>query len=269
MDDTNREFKDLCNKMSDEIMQPFVRQKEHVYIDSDLLYNYRLGAVLALTKNAEEYYYVMDHLNEYMKAPTLECAKFFPKLNLTEADLDKVITDPKYYNFINVASPPTNFIDDFDMMIRVLNTINESKEVTKPLTITINQRMIDIHPTFKRGILEVIHNCDPKVVVNFTNFKSWYEVPEKLIEVQDFMCVYDLIEFLREGTSSQKVLSAMPPKLYRCSIVAYKQSDQPDPTEEQFVNLKAMLEIMCDRFSYIAKTLVNVKENTDGERQDK
>ena len=36
MDDTNREFKDLCNKMSDEIMQPFVRQKEHVYIDSDL-----------------------------------------------------------------------------------------------------------------------------------------------------------------------------------------------------------------------------------------
>ena len=260
MNDANREFRDLCTKMSDEIMQPFIKQKENIYIDADLLYNYRLGAVLALTHDEEEYNYVMEHLHEYMKSPTLECAKFFPKLKLTEKDLDDIITNPHYFNFINVVSPPTNFIDNFEMMIRVFNTLNQSKEVTRPLSITINQRMIEIHPQFKKGIKKVIHRCDPSVIVNFTNYKSWFEVPEKLIEIQDFICVYDLVEFLKEGTSSQKVMSAMPPKLYRCSIVAYKQSDKPNPTEEQFVNLKAMLEIVCDRFSYINKTLVNVKE---------
>jgi len=260
MDNNNREFRDLCTQMSNELMKPFLKQKEYIYIDADLLYNYRLGAVLALTRGEEQYNYVVANMQKYLDAPTLECAKFFPDLNLTDQQLDEFIVNPKYYNFINAASPASNFIDNLGMMIRVMNTLNQSRETTRPLRLTINQRLIKIHPVYRRGIVHRIHDIDPTVIVDFTNYKNWFEVPEKLIEAQDFICVYDLIDFLRQGTSSQKVLATMPPKLSQCCIVALKQAEVPNPTAEHFVNLKVMLEIVCDKFSYINKTIIQSEE---------
>jgi len=257
MYDAQKEFKNLCNQMSKDIVKPFLKQKENIYIDSDLLYHYRLGAMLALTKSEDDFNYVREHINDYLEAPTLECAKFFPEMKLTDEDLDKFIVDPKYFNVISAISPASEFIDNFDKIIRIFNTINESKEVTDPITITINQRRIPIHPVYRRGIINRIRSIDRHVNVKFTSYKSWYEVPQSLIAVQDFLCVYDMIEFLKEGTNSQKAISAVPSQLATCCIVTPLQADVPDPSFEHFRNLKVLLEVMCDKFSYISKTIIN------------
>ena len=255
--DAKQEFADLCNKMSQEIVKPFLKPKEHVYVDSDLLYHYRLGAMIGLTKNEQQYNYVISHIDDYMKAPSLDCARFFPEIGLTDAILDEFIQNEKFFNFISAASPASDFIDNIDKIILTLNTINESKEVTHPLTITINQRRIPIHPVYKRGIINRIHGVDPRVRVEFTSYKTWFDVPSTLIEKQDFMCVYNLAEFLKEGTNSQKLLSEVPSKLSRCYIASLLQSDKPNPTPEQFTNLKAILEVMCDKFMFVEKTILN------------
>ena len=255
--DTKQEFVDLCDKMSKEIVQPFLRPKEHIYVDSDLLYYYRLGAMIGLTKTEQQFNYVVSHVQDYIKAPSLDCARFFPEMGLTDEMLDKFIQAERFFNFVSAAAPASDFIDNLDKIILAMNTVNTSKEVKEPLTITINQRTIPIHPVYKRGIVNRVHSIDPRVNVEFVAYKSWYEVPPTLIEKQDFICVYDLGEFLREGTNSQKLLAEVPSKLSRCYIASLLQSDKPNPTPEQFTNLKAILEVMCDKFMFVEKTILN------------
>jgi len=255
--DAQAEFKAMCDSLSSELVKPFTVQKENIYIDSDLLYNYRLGALLALTRDESDYLHIIKHLHEYLEAPTLECTKFFPDLGLSEADLDKVIDDPKYFVFLNAAAPATLFVKDLETVIRIFNTTNQSRETTRPLHITINQRRVKMHIVHQKALIETIHTFDPSVVVEFTEYKSWFEVPTSVIECQDFLCVYDMVEFLKEGTNSQKILASVPPKMAKCNIATLLQSDVPNPTVEHFENLRVMLEVMCNKFSFRPKTLLN------------
>ena len=255
--DIQQELKNLCDDMTRELNASFFKQKQHVYIESDLLYNYRLGAMLGLTRNERDYNYVMDHIQDYLNAPTLACAKFFPEMGMTDEQLDKFIADPKYYQFICAASPATEFIDNLDKVIRIMNTLNQHAEVTQPITITINQRTIPIHPVYKRGIQTRIHETDPRVIVEYTSYPSWYEVPETLLHKQDFICVYDLSEFVHKGSIPEKMMEIYPSKLSDCSIAALLQSDKPAPTIEHFTNMRALMELVCDKFSFFPKTILN------------
>ena len=253
--DAKQEFRSLCDQMSKEIVKPFLAQKEHIYVDADLLYDYRFGAVLALTRNEEQFNYVMQQLPQYLAARDLYVAKYFPELNLTDEKIEETIRDPKYFTFMSAAAPATDFLPNVEQIIRIFNTINESKEVTRPIVITINQRTIELHPVYRKAIKDLVAKIDPSVVVEYTSYKSWFEVPSGLIECQDFMCVYDMIEFLKEGTNSQKALAQVPSKLSRCCIVAPWQTDVENPKPEHFMNLKVMLEVMCNQFSFINRTI--------------
>lgn len=261
MIDAQAEFMSFCEKMSDEVVKPFTDQKEFIYIDSDLLYNYRLGAVMSQIRGEEDYKYVQEHIQEYLEAPTLECAKFFPKFNLTEEDLDKIIKNPEYFVFMNAAAPTTTFLKDLEMVIRIINSINRSRETKRPLKITINQRKIEIHPYYKSGLKKLIHDIDNTIVVDFVKFPSWFEVPEEFLRKQDYLFVYDMIEFLQQGSVSQKLMGEVPSALTNAAIITLLQSDSLVPTEEGFTNLKAILECMCDKFTFIPKTILVKDEN--------
>ena len=249
------DFRSVCDKLSMDLMKPFMAQKKNIYVDADLIYDYRLGALLALTNGEEQYNYVMDRLPGYLNGRSLDCARFFPDLGFTEKDLDDMIDNPEYFIFLTAASPASTFLDDLDMIIKIINTLNQSKEVTEPLKITINQRKIKIHDVHKAGIIARIHSIDPRVLVDFTEFPSWYKINEKFLEEQDFICVYDMIEFLHEGAVSQKLLSSVPSKLMHADILTLFQSDKQLPTDDDFKNLKTIMECMCDKFSFIPRTL--------------
>ena len=249
------DFRSVCDKLSMDLMKPYMVQKKNIYVDADLIYDYRLGALLALTNGEAQYNYVMDNLHGYLNGRSLDCARFFPKLGFTEEDLDRMIADPEYFIFLTAASPASTFLDDLDMIIKIINTLNQSKEVTDPLRITINQRKIKIHDVHKAGIIARIHQIDPSVLVNFTEFPSWYKINEKFLEEQDFICVYDMLEFLREGTVSQKLLASVPSRLMHADILTLFQSDKKFATDEDFANLKTIMECMCDKFSFIPRTL--------------
>ena len=249
------DFKSMCEKMSEEIMKPYMTQKKNIYVDADLIYDYRLGALMALIRDESDYQHVLENMDSYLNARTLECAKFFPLMKVTEEDLDNVIANPEYYIFLNAAAPASRFLDDLENIIKIFNTLNQSKEVTEPIKITINQRKIRIANGIRKEIVMKVKSIDPKVLVDFTEFPSWYKVNEKLIADQDFLCVYDMIEFLHEGTISQKLIAEVPSKLMKADIVTLFQSDKQLPTDSDFVNLQTIMECMCDKFSFIPKTI--------------
>ena len=253
--DAMAEFKSVCDKLSMDLMKPFTAQKKNIYVDADLIYDYKLGALMALTRNEADYKYVVNNIRGYLNGRTLDCARFFPELGVTEEDLDRMISDPKYFIFITAAAPASRFLDDIETIIKIFNTLNESKEVKEPITLTINQRKIKIHDVHKAGIIQRIQRVDPRVRVRFTEFPSWFKVNEKLLEDQDFICVYDMIEFLHEGTVSQKLISEVPSRLMKTDIVTLFQSDKALPTNDDFMNLKTIMECMCDKFSFINKTI--------------
>lgn len=260
-----QDFKQSCETFSKECMRPLVTQKEFVYIDADLLFDYKFGTLISFIKNGDEdFQKIRSHIQEYLDAPTLECAKFFPEMGVTEQQLIDRMNDPKYANVLAAISPPTFFMKDIGNCIRILNTINKSKETQRPLKITINQCRYDLHPHVRQGIVNAIRAVDAEVGVDFTAFRNWKEVPRDLLARQDVICVYDIRDFLAEGTTSQKLLVSDEHELAATDIIALAQSDLAEKdTELGLLNLQDIVSMLCNKFKFVKKTLMT-EDNSHG-----
>ena len=245
-------------------MKPMMTQREFMYIDLDLLYDFRLTALMAFIKGKEDYEYIYKHLDEYLAAPTLEVCKFFPDLGVTEADLDRFLADPKYRTFVAAAALPTGFMKELQDIIKFINTENESKETHRSLKITLNCRRKDTHPYLINKVVRAIHSSDPGVKVEVTEYPDWTEVPASLIKMQDMICVYDVRNFVANGTTSQKLLTELN-ELSNCSIVGLKVSDLgEEDTAVGIINLQDVLSIMCKKFTLVDKSLLKPEDLANG-----
>ena len=259
----SKDFQDMCGKVSEEIMRPYFRQQEYLYIDVDLLADFRLGAVLASVRNEQEYNYVQANMQKYLDAPTLRCAEFFPELGLTDQQLDEIIEKPEYESVLSVIAPRSKLITQFPTLFGMLKSINSRAETSRPLKLYFNcPHRVSDH--FKAGLLELVKEADPTVEVYFTEFKTWYDVDPDILGRMDFIAVYDLIGFLANNTSSMKLLSAIPSKLGSTGIAALVQTDKPDMKGDELelglVNLANLLEMMCDKFTYLRKTVLTKED---------
>lgn len=245
-------------------MRPFMTQREFMYIDLDLLYDMRLTALMAYIKGEEDYKYLFKHIPDYINAPTLEVCKFFPKLNVTEEMLDRILDDPEYKTVLAAMALPTNFMKELQDIIKFVNTENESKETHRSLKITLNSRYKDPHPYIINRIVSAIHASDPHVRVELTQYRDWTEVPEELIRMQDMICVYDVRNFLDVGSTSQKLLLEMD-ELAHCYIVGLKVSDLgSEDTQAGLINMQDVISIMCKKFTFVNKSLLNMEDFSYG-----
>ena len=245
-------------------MKPLMTQREFMYIDLDLLYDLRLSALLGFVKGEEDYKYIRKHVQQYLDAPTLEVCKFFPELKVKEEDLDDFINDPGYSTILAALALPTNFMRELQDIIKFINTENESKETHRSLKITLNCRYKNLHPYIINRVVDLIHKSDPLVKVEVTEYRDWSEVPASLIKMQDMICVYDVRNFLSDGTTSQKLLTEMN-ELSNCSIVGLKVSDlSKEDTEIGVVNLQDVISIMCKKFTLVNKTLLSTEGLING-----
>ena len=264
------------NEVSDEViksdisqvsmaaMKPLMTQREFMYIDLDLLYDFRLTALMAFIHGKEEYDYLYSHLQQYLEAPTLEICKFFPSMNVKESDLDDFINNPEYRAFFAALAVPTNFMKELQDIIKFVNTENESKETHRSLKITLNCRYKNLHPYIINRVVDAIHKSDPNVKIEVTEYANWFEVPEELIKMQDMICVYDVRNFLETGTSSQKLLTELN-ELANCSIVGLKVSDLgKEDTEIGLVNLQDVISIMCKKFTLVDKSILSMEGLRNG-----
>lgn len=239
-------------------MKPLMTQREFMYIDLDLLYDLRLSALLGFVRGQEDYDYIVQHIPEYLETPTLEVCKFFPKLGVTEEDLDNFINNPDYRAILAALALPTKFMKELQDIVKFINTENESKETHRSIKLTLNCRYKNLHPFIIHRIVDLIHKSDPGVRVEVTEYRDWFEVPAELIKTQDMICVYDVRNFLADGTVSQKLLTGMN-ELSNCSIVGLKVCDLDKEDENIGVeNLQDVLSIMCKKFTLVNKSLLTM-----------
>ena len=258
-----KDFSDVCNKLAEEIMRPYFRQQEYLYIDVDLLADFRLGAVLASVRNEAEYNYVQASMQKYLDAPTLRCAEFFPELGLTDQQLDEMIESEKYERALSVLAPRSKLVLQFPLLFGTFKSINARAETHNPLKLYFNcPHRVSDH--FKAGLLKIVKEADPTVEVYFTDFKTWYDVPADLLGRMDFIGVHDLVGFLSNNTTSMKLLSEIPSRLGSTGIVALVQTDKPNLTGDELdlglVNLENVMEMMCEKFTYLRKTVLTKED---------
>ena len=245
-------------------MKPLMTQREFMYIDLDLLYDLRLSALLGFVKGEEDYKYIVQHIHQYLETPTLDVCRFFPRLGVTEKDLDDFINNPEYKTVLAALAVPTNFMRELQDIIKFINTENESKETHRSLKITLNCRYKDLHPYIIDRVVDAIHKSDPGVKIEITNYQDWFEVPADLIKMQDMICVYDVRNFLSTGTPSQKLLIEIN-GLSNCSIVGLKVSDLgAEDTEIGIENLQDVVSILCKKFTLVDKSLLSVEDLANG-----
>lgn len=254
--DTPTQFDETMKRLERESMSPFVTQRRYIYIDADLLYDFRLSAVISYVSGEEDYKYVRAQLPAYLQAPTLECAKFFPKLNLTEADIDDRLNDEACADVLAAIAVPTKVLEKLEYIIRLVVTENESKETQLPLIITINQRDHLMHEFLKNRVIGLIKKLDNRITVEFTHYKTWNDVPEITLKKQDIVCVYDTRDFLRQGTTSQKLLETQT-GLANCSVMALEVADNADDKDiqQRLSNLEDIMSIMCRKFKFFKKSI--------------
>ena len=237
-------------------MKPLMTQRKYMYIDLDLLFDFRLTALMSFIRGKEDYLYIRQHLDEYLQAPTLEVCKFFPKIGVTEEQLDEFLANPEYKEFIAALALPTDFLRELQDIIKFVNTENESKETHDPLKITLNSRYTDLHPDIYQRVVRAIHASDPHIKVELTLYKNWSEVPADLIKQQHMICVYDVRDFLSVGSTSQKLLADMV-ALSDCSIVGLKVSDlSEEDTQKGVDNLQDAMSLCCNKFTMVNKSLL-------------
>lgn len=123
----------------DEVMEETFGPIENIYIDLRYMQDFYLGAILALCKSKDEIQYVIDSIDCYNGRFTEDVVEtVFSKLNLTEAEVQSYIHDPKNHSFLFKTSPVTNFC-------KILKDINEDIEIQNIAASSATKNIVSIY----------------------------------------------------------------------------------------------------------------------------
>ena len=252
----DKQFTRMVDRESAEIIKSMMMPIKTIYIDSDFLYDYRLGALLMLAKNEDEYNYILSKLGEYECSPTMKITKIFPKLGLTEVDVDLMEHDLKYEKYVVAGSPRTDFLDEFESFVAWIATYNRSQTDDKRIDIIVNFR--EHAPTDAQWEnIRSFLSCGSRFVnVSKTECNDWDGFSDEFIDKIDMMFVYDMPNFV----NSIKVAHAVKRlTTHKKLLFAYPQveNDRETPEEDKEVleNFAAAMGIMFYKFSYIKKSI--------------
>ena len=198
-DAEDAELRRLMDKAGEAIINPLREPIREIYIETDLLYDYRLGALMLKLKNEDEFSYVKERIPAYEKGPLPTITSYFPKLNITEEELDLLEDYPVFEKYLHVAAPATKFLMDLPNLIVRVNTFNSNKLDPPPLTVHLNQRKHIMPPYVRNRLLDAIAVQDNHAKIIFDNFETWSDVPEDLFKRCRMLFIYDLIDFCRLG----------------------------------------------------------------------
>lgn len=254
----NSETSRLISQAADRILEPFTTQKENIYIDSDMLYDYLFGVLMLQVKSQKQYDYVMSRLQEYSTSSEKDITKVFPDLGITTEEFASCMKDETCLKYTAVLAPPTGLLMELADMIVSINTYNKSKDVKTPVKMYINQRIVPMPSQIRKKLVAYLRAADPTLQIIYTDYKTWDEVPTELIKKLDFIGVGDMIDFTRQGTNSQKLLQE-PGSLSNAIVFAHPVCDDditdPEERKEALANFCNVMQVMFAKFIYTTRTI--------------
>ena len=252
----DKQFTRMVDKESTEIIKSMMMPVNTIYIDSDFLYDYRLGALLMLAKNEDEYNYILSKLNEYECSPSMKITSVFPELNLTETDVDLMEHDLKFEKYVVAGAPKTEFLDEFNSFLAWVCTYNRSQTDSLDLNIIINFREHKMPDDAWEKLRSYLSSGSKHIKVVRTEFKSWDNMPRNLYETLNLLFVYNTPDF----ASSSMVSNVMKTLLtFKQIVFTYPRVETDFETQEEYKealdNFSALAGTVFYKFSYIKRSI--------------
>lgn len=203
-DSTQDVVSQFGTKLYDLEYPPTVR----INIDYACVQDYRLGALISMIKTEEEYDYLLTQLKRYEQSVDRKVAKYFPKLGISEAQINQVLQYPEgWANAVNVAPMTELFVQLMNIVTAVLNH-NTTRIMTNPLEIVFRLPPGKTLDKMKMAVL--INACNKidsnqSVRVIFKSF-TFGELPDEYLDCVQIWILDDLEEFVNNPNISDPYL---------------------------------------------------------------
>lgn len=252
--DEQRSISSMMDDICKDIVAPYVRPKERIFIDVETLYDFKLGALIALYAE-ESYDYILSKLDDYLDAYDLEIAKHFPELNTSEEMIDRFLLDECNKESLSILAPPRAILEDLEDIVRGINTFNTSKESHNPLKITINQSIFKLSDNAKDRLTDYILSIDPLIDVEYTTY-HWDDIPKEVLMSYDVLVIYDIASFV--SMDSKPVIECIQDgALGHATIATFMQVTNPNcDIDEGIANFSATMGVFCHNFLVLDKELI-------------
>lgn len=246
----------ILSNHAEEYFKAKFRPIADVYMDLEVLQDFRLFALLALINTKAEYDYIRYRLKEYSKRMTYDVMKYFPSIKgITDADLDAYIADKSHHRSIALASPTTKFYSGIPNMITHINESNSRcPQSVGQVVFHIGTNSVILDQDLKDNIRRQFQLVDKNLGVTIYN-RPLAEFEPELVATMDMVIIENLKQFTHNPITRKYLSDGV---FFNKQLLAYPYLETEPikgETEAHLLNnTKVLLEVYCD-FDYIERTI--------------
>lgn len=194
---TGEHIKNINNKIGDDFkmyLEEVTVPVTDVYIDLPLMVDYKLGTLLAIYRDNEEVFnYIIEEIKtNYNYLISKNIAHKFPRINIDDETIEKVLTEPSNSYLISCLSPITSFQEFIIEFIESLYGNNRRFNDKKKSTITIyfNNPYFELSEDAKVFIRVLFHKTSANI-----NFIKDSDYTHEFINKAEYLFINDLSAF--------------------------------------------------------------------------
>ena len=237
-----------------------------IYVDMEILQDFRIGALLQTVTVPEEIEYIQSQIPEYNARIDLETASHFPVLKKTDEELLQIIQK----NPLQTAaiSPWTKIYNNFHIVLKYLYLNSKNKDVNvKPLTVLVNSGDMLYPLALFDKFAKAIKTTYPEAIVKVANYKR-YEAEADLYLHTDMFFLYDHEKFFNSSFISGMMNSPTykTRTIYTTPYVNKKIGLDPSEYLKSLTSTGATLNLFFD-FYYMPAGIELTQKGQNNEQQ--
>lgn len=242
---------EVSNFISKEEFSP----TKQIYVEWTYLQDIYIGSIISLCKNQEEYNYVLNNLEKYNDRILRDHSLYFPKLKLSEDQLETFIKDSKNSKLLLYRSPLTNIFINFKELIEFIYDKNHKFGDDSPITIIINIYPLPITEEFKLYIKHVREYLKSAIKIGIVS-SPIQKLDLSMLLSSDILLIDRFDYFLKDEHSKtcQAFFDDPFPQFFNKTIITPKVIDN----EEVKKNVLNLSEKELDRIFEITTDLCNI-----------
>ena len=237
----------ILEKLSESYFKDLTNPVDKIYVDMELLQDFKLGALLNTVTVKEEVEYIESCLPLYNTKFNNRTAEYFPVLKKADEELLNFAKENSVRTAL--AAPWTRIYDNLNRILKHLYIrLKQTNDVVKPITVVIN--CIDITYSIK---LFDIWAKEMKKIHPFVEFKlvgyPRYQAPLDFYTGFDMFFIYDHETFFNtEGLAAaispgqRKVFKT----IYSPPYINDKLGLDPSEYPQALASAKALVNLICD-----------------------
>lgn len=233
-------------------MEESIKPIKRVYVDLNMIHEINIGTLLLHTTNEEEYNLIKAAIPNYTSRIDTHICDHFGDLNITDTEIFKFQQDQNNAERLFKASPTTNLMHMFPMILEDITKHNEITNKVQAIDIVINTYPIIFPAKICKFMSAMWRKISDNVVFNTVTKPHW-ELADSTLMSMDRFYVNDIYPWI--GHDDRMCELFCDKKIYdNKEFVSRKvKQDDSDPTDNikhMFETTEAMCNLFCS-FSYM------------------